>query len=91
MMYGMFGFGWLTMLLVMAIPVLLIVLLIGWAAGGFQNLGQSLGSAPNPVQEHYSATKGPLPLQKVDRYCSHCGTGLQSGWSHCPQCGAPIG
>ncbi|PWB55497.1 MAG: hypothetical protein C3F13_04245 [Anaerolineales bacterium] len=91
MMYGMFGFGWLMMLLVMVVPVLLIILMIGWATGGFQNLGKNLSSATNPIPEHYSATKEALPLQKAERYCSHCGTGLQSDWSHCPQCGAPVG
>ena len=26
----------------------------------------------------------------ADRFCSHCGAGLQDDWTHCPQCGAPI-
>ena len=24
------------------------------------------------------------------RACSHCGAGIQTGWSHCAQCGAPV-
>jgi hypothetical protein len=31
-----------------------------------------------------------LSLQTPARACLHCGTGLQTGWSHCAQCGAPV-
>jgi hypothetical protein len=28
--------------------------------------------------------------QTPARACSHCGAGVQTGWTHCPQCGAPV-
>ena len=28
--------------------------------------------------------------QSPTRICSNCGTGLQFGWTHCPQCGAAV-
>jgi hypothetical protein len=91
MMYGAFGFGWVMMLLFMVVPVVLIILLIAWALGGFRNLGSSLNNTANPTHGSYSPASATLSTSTPQRYCSHCGTGLHADWSHCPQCGAPIG
>jgi len=32
----------------------------------------------------------PLPPQNPTHVCSHCGDGIQTGWTHCPQCGALV-
>lgn len=79
MMFGsvfMLGFGLLAMLLVIGLPVALIVVLV-WALARRGNT-----SVPAPVPVHLSAVS--------TRACPHCGTTLQAGWSHCPQCGAQV-
>lgn len=89
-MTGMFGFGLLMMFLVIALPILLIVLLVGGAAGLLKN---RTGSTSIPANQSpvYQPKVNPDPsAPAVTRYCSHCGAGLQSDWTHCPQCGAPI-
>ncbi len=73
----MMGFGLIAMLLVVAIPIILIGVLV-WA----------LTRHPSPVVPTPNA---PVTAGIPGNFCSHCGAGLQSGWSHCPQCGAPIG
>ena len=72
----MLGFGLIAMLLVIGVPVALIVVLI-WA---LTRRGNSSLPVFVPVQQNTVST----------RTCSHCGTGLQAGWSHCPQCGAIV-
>ena len=85
----MFGFGWIMMLLVIGLPILLVVLLVGGAAGLLQN--QAHMSAPRNQSPPYYATANPNQAAITPaRYCSHCGAGMQSDWTHCPQCGAPI-
>ena len=79
MMFGsvfMLGFGLIAMLLVIGLPVALIVVLIQALTRGGNF------SAPAPIHVHQSTSSA--------RTCSHCGTGLQAGWSHCPQCGAQV-
>jgi hypothetical protein len=89
-MFGMFGLGWLMMLLVVGLPVLLVILLLWGTAGFLQDRSQSR-STPLIQSPIYRSTTYPNPSAlKADRYCSHCGAGLQSDWTHCPQCGAPI-
>lgn len=85
----MFGFGWLMMLLVIGLPILLVVLLLVGAAGLFQNRAHSLPVTPYqaPVTQ---STVNTNQLSSYSRYCAHCGAGLQSDWTHCPQCGAPV-
>ena len=90
MMYGMFGFGWLMMLLVIGLPILLVILLLAGSAGFFKTWGQSGTSAQNQPPMYYSTANANLQTSNASRYCSHCGAGLQSDWTHCPQCGAPI-
>jgi uncharacterized paraquat-inducible protein A len=79
MMFGsvfMFGFGLIAMLLVIGLPVALIAALV-WALA---RRGNSF--VPAPIPTHQSAASA--------RACPHCGTTLQAGWYHCPQCGAQV-
>ncbi len=87
----MFGVGLLIMLLVIGIPILLLVVLLGGAAGLLQKqnrpaeaVQKPLYTVSNPVVQPGQAVVTPA------RYCAHCGAGLQADWTHCPQCGAPI-
>ena len=75
----MFGFGWIIMLFVLGLPILLIVVLV---AGAVKLFDQRPPAAYMPP-----AAATPAPAA---RYCAHCGQGLQAGWSHCPNCGAPL-
>lgn len=72
----MIGFGLIAMLLVIGLPVALILVLI-WA---LTRRGNSSAAVPAPIFQDNAGT----------RSCSHCGAALQEGWSHCPQCGAPV-
>ncbi len=80
MMFGgmfMMLFGAIALLLLIAIPVVLIVVLLARPkANGFY----PSGSVVPPAQTTNVST----------RTCSHCGQALQAGWSHCPNCGAPV-
>jgi hypothetical protein len=86
----MFGFGWLGILLVFVVPVLVLILLLGRADIFHQNRGTKVWnnqdqSPPIPPVHYNQPSNTP-----AGRHCSHCGTGLQPDWAHCPQCGAPI-
>ncbi len=72
----MFGFGLIAMLLAIGLPIALIAVLV-W----------TLTRNPNPSRPALAGASAGGTTQKA---CSHCGTPLQSDWSHCPQCGAPI-
>lgn len=90
MMFGMVGIGLLVLLLVIGLPVLLAAVLISGNMGIFQRSSSS-SSVQQPAQPGNFLTIGQnKPVEAVSRYCSHCGAGLQSAWTHCPQCGAPI-
>ena len=87
----MVGMGFLIMLLVIGIPILLLIALLGGAAGSQQKqnhpadvVQKPLSAATTPVVQSDHAVVIPA------RYCAHCGAGLQADWIHCPQCGAPI-
>jgi len=87
----MLGMGLLIMLLVIGIPILLLIALLGGAAGSLQKqyhpadvVQKPLYAASNPVVQSAQAVVTPA------RYCAHCSAGLQADWIHCPQCGAPI-
>ena len=90
MMFGMFGFGLLMMLLVIGVPVLLLVLLLGGAAGFLQNRDHSASINQNQSPDYQPMVIPKTLASAAARYCSHCGAGLQSDWTHCPQCGAPF-
>jgi hypothetical protein len=80
----MMGFGFLSMLLVIALPIVGIVALIIWLSNA--NHQGSLFGLNSPSERREQTTN----LEK-NRYCTHCGAGLQADWAHCPQCGAPVG
>ena len=86
----MFGFGFLMMLMVIGLPILLVVgLAIG--LGGFlrnQNRPTEGWQAPNSVAPKPMVDPNPT-ITTTARSCSHCGASMQSGWTYCPQCGAP--
>ncbi len=78
----MLGFGLLTMLIVIGLPVLLV---IGVIAGVWGLSGRRAGPMFTPfAPPAFTSAASPA------RYCSHCGQGLQAEWTHCPQCGAPV-
>ena len=83
-------FGWLMMLVVVGLPVLLAVGLLVGAFGFLKN--QSIGA--KYTQNQPTVNQPDINInqssQEIRRYCSHCGAGLQSDWTHCPQCGSPI-
>jgi hypothetical protein len=73
----MLGFGVIAMLLFIGLPVALIVILV-WIQARRRN-----SCAPVSAPAFLSSTA-------AARTCSHCGAALQTGWSHCPQCGTPL-
>jgi exosome complex RNA-binding protein Csl4 len=94
MMFGgglMMVIGSLFLLLVIALPIILVVALVGGTAGFFQRQNRVSDVVQGPVY----ATSSPIIQSNQagvpsTRYCSHCGAGLQADWTHCPQCGGPI-
>ena len=79
----MMGFGFLFMLFVIGVPLVGIVALVVWLANT-----NKLG---NPFNTNQSVEKrGQAEGQEMMRTCSHCGSSLQIGWTHCPQCGAAV-
>ena len=80
----MMGFGFLVMLLVFALPIVGIVALVIWLSNA--NRQGNLFGLDSPSEKREQVTGSGMK-----RFCSHCGAGLQANWTHCPQCGAPIG
>lgn len=81
--------GLLLMLSVIVLPILAIGLLLGGAAIFQQNRARN---SDNPAQfpVYRSTVNRDTPAVGPTRYCFFCGTGLQTGFTHCPRCGAPI-
>ncbi len=81
----MMGFGFLFMLLIIAVPIIGVVALVYW-------LGNANRQPGTPFSVNQSAPKREqFASPDAKRFCSHCGAGLQDDWTHCPQCGAPVG
>lgn len=78
-------FGFLFMVLVIALPILLIVAIIAGVWGMAGRRGMPSFSPPAPVQTGLQVQSA----STFPRFCSHCGQGLQSDWTTCPKCGAP--
>ena len=78
----MFGFLFLILFV--------FILIVGVIAGlAWLNKNNVQG---NPVSVNQSSEKREqVPSPDAKRFCSHCGAGLQENWTHCPQCGAPVG
>jgi hypothetical protein len=79
----MMGFGFLSMILVITLPIVGVVALIVWLSNANKQ-GNLFGL--NPL----TGKQGQAVNPDTKRYCLHCGTDLQDNWSHCPQCGAEI-
>lgn len=93
MMIGM-GFmlfiGLLILLLVIGLPILLLIFLAGRDGGFLRRQNQPTVAVQNPPPPYNSPAQ---PVQSgitLSRNCVHCGSDLQSNWTHCPHCGAPI-
>ena len=76
-------FSFLFLLLVV------VVLCVGVIAGlAWFNKANRQGNPFNINQP--SEKREQITGSDAKRFCSHCGTDLQEGWTHCPQCGAPV-
>ena len=88
MMFGMFGIGWLMMLLIVGLPILVVLLVIAGTTGFLQHrVNSNAGYQYHPTVSYPSVNHNSIAPA---RFCIHCGAGLNSDWTHCPQCGAPI-
>lgn len=88
-MFGTLGFGWLTMVLMIGLPILGVILILMVAAGLFQN--RSLNAAPIREQSQIDREMSSSSSSNlITRYCANCGAGLQTDWTHCPQCDALV-
>ncbi len=88
----MMGVGLLFLLLLIAIPILLVIVLLGGTGGFLQKQNRPADAVQRPVYAPSSQVSQPGQVAVTStRYCAHCGAGLQADWTHCPQCGAPIG
>ena len=79
----MMGFGFLSMLLVIALPIVGVIALVIWL-GKANRQGNLFGMNLPPERREQVEGSG------TKSFCSHCGTGLQEVWTHCPQCGAEV-
>ena len=87
----MMGIGLLFLLLLIAIPILLVIALLGGTGGFLQKQNRPADVVQKPVYATSSPVAQPGQAAVTStRYCAHCGAGLQADWTHCPQCGAPI-
>lgn len=79
----MLFFGLLFMLIVIGLPILLLIVVVA------REWGHSVRH--NGSTAIFPANDGPIaPAAASTRYCSHCGQGLLTDWTHCPHCGAPV-
>ena len=77
-------FGLLFLLLVVAVLVVGVIAGLAWL--------NRINRQGNPFSMNEPSEKREqLPSSDAKRFCSHCGAGLQADWTHCPQCGAPVG
>lgn len=77
-------FGFLFLLLVVAALVVGVIAGLAWL-----NRSNRQGNSFNVNQPSEKRVQITDPDAKL--FCSHCGAGLQADWTHCPQCGAPVG
>ena len=79
----MMGFGFLSMLLVIALPIVGVIALVVWLSNANRQ-GNLFGMNPPTEKREQPESSG------TNRSCLHCGAGLQEDWTHCPQCGVEI-
>ena len=71
--------------------ILFVVILVVGVIAGWAWLNKNNGQG-NPFSiSQPSEKREQIPSPDAKRFCSHCGAGLQESWTHCPQCGAPVG
>ena len=71
--------------------ILFVVILVVGVIAGLAWLNKNNGQG-NPFSVNQSSkNREQIPGPDAKRFCSHCGASLQEGWTHCPQCGAPVG
>lgn len=78
----MFGF----LLLILFVVILVVGGIAGLAWLNKNNWQRTSFNINQPSEKREQ-----VPSLDVKRFCSHCGAGLPEGWTHCPQCGAPVG
>jgi len=78
----MMMFGFLFLILFVVILVVGVIAGVAWLN---KNNGQGNPFSVNQPSKKREQVAG----SDAKRFCSHCGAGLQEGWTHCPQCGAP--
>jgi len=81
-MMMLFGFFFLMLFMV----ILVVGVIVGLARLNKNNQQGNPFNMDQPSEKREQVV-GP----DVKRFCSHCGAGLQASWTHCPQCGAPVG
>ena len=81
--------GILILFLVVSLPILLFLVLTGRVAGILQNQNPPMPAVQNLRPINYSVARSVQQVSPKERYCTHCGAGLESDWTHCPKCGAP--
>lgn len=87
----MMGIGLIVLLAIIGLTVLSVVVIAGGTAGFLFKRNEVMVGDQQPVTKESSNFIQPDRAIAVSkRYCSHCGAGLQTDWSHCPQCGASI-
>jgi len=71
--------------------ILFVVILVVGVIAGLSWLNKN-NQQRNPFSVNQPSEKREqVPSPGAKRFCSHCGAGLQEGWTHCPQCGALVG
>ena len=87
-MYGTFGVGWFWMFLMIGLPIFGVIIAAIALAGLFQN--RQFDPVKSDNQTRFYQSSDSSSDNQPARYCVHCGAGLQTGWTHCPQCGTPV-
>ena len=80
----MMMFGFLFLILFVVILVVGVIAGLAWLNKNNQQGNPFSVNQPSEKREQ-------IPSPDAKHFCSHCGAGLQGDWTHCPQCGAPIG
>ncbi len=90
MMFGMFFIGLIFLAVLIGIPVLLVTMLVSKGSNPLQRVAQAVSTPAVNPSEYRPTTSQNSSVETISHTCAACGAGLQSNWSHCPQCGAPI-
>ncbi len=82
-------FGFLMMFLMMGLPILLVGGLIAVGYLILDRAGHTLPAQPIYAGHNSTPYVAQMPRANI-QVCSHCGAGIQPGWTFCAQCGAPV-